>query len=122
MNREIGEEDIDAARRERSADCPGPRCCGVAALVTAAPVVRVLPSAVLLLFEPDPPRLGVPVQGVSYARIVDSFGAPRSGGRRHKGIDIFAVRGKPVRSTTRGLVLHVGEDRLGGRTGLEVLT
>lgn len=49
-------------------------------------------------------------------RFVDTWGGARSGGRRHEGVDIFAPRGTPIRSTTRGLVLNVGENRLGGRT------
>ena len=38
-----------------------------------------------------------------------------SGGRRHEGIDIFAARGTPVASTTRGIVSRVGTNRLGGQ-------
>jgi murein DD-endopeptidase MepM/ murein hydrolase activator NlpD len=48
-------------------------------------------------------------------RFVDSWGNPRSGGRRHEGIDIFAAKDTPVLSTTRGLVLRVGTNRLGGQ-------
>ncbi|WP_102125533.1 M23 family metallopeptidase [Deinococcus planocerae] len=47
---------------------------------------------------------------------VDTWGAARSEGRRHEGVDIFAPRGTPIRATTRGVVLGVGENRLGGRT------
>lgn len=31
-------------------------------------------------------------------------------------MDIFAPRDTPIRATTRGVVLNVGENRLGGRT------
>ncbi|BDP42688.1 peptidase M23 [Deinococcus aetherius] len=48
--------------------------------------------------------------------LVDTWGAARSEGRRHEGVDIFAPRDTPIRATTRGVVLNVGENRLGGRT------
>ncbi len=56
----------------------------------------------------------VPVVGVSANALRDTWGAARDGGRRHEGIDIFAPKGTPVTSTTRGLVLRVGQNRLGG--------
>ena len=48
-------------------------------------------------------------------RFVDSWGNPRSGGRSHQGIDIFARKDTPVLSTTSGLVIRVGTNRLGGQ-------
>lgn len=48
--------------------------------------------------------------------LVDTWGGARSGGRRHEGIDIFAPRGTPIQATTRGLILNVGPNTLGGRT------
>jgi murein DD-endopeptidase MepM/ murein hydrolase activator NlpD len=48
-------------------------------------------------------------------RFVDSWGSARSGGRRHEGIDIFAAKDTPVLSTTRGIVMRVGTNRLGGQ-------
>jgi murein DD-endopeptidase MepM/ murein hydrolase activator NlpD len=62
-----------------------------------------------------PAWLPVPVDGVRPRQIADTWGAPRGGGRRHEGIDIFAPRGTPVRSTTQGLVLRVGTLPLGGQ-------
>ena len=62
-----------------------------------------------------PKSLPVPVEGVSPAQLIDSWGAPRSGGRRHKGIDIFAPRRTRVLSATEGVVVRRGESRLGGR-------
>jgi murein DD-endopeptidase MepM/ murein hydrolase activator NlpD len=84
----------------------------------AAAVVGVLwPDAwflVQLSFEAPPRELAVPVDGIAPSQLRDSWGNPRTGGRRHEGIDIFARRGTLVRSTTRGIVWRVGEDRLGG--------
>ncbi|WP_188900426.1 M23 family metallopeptidase [Deinococcus aerophilus] len=48
--------------------------------------------------------------------LTDTWGAARSQGRRHEGIDIFAARHTPIRATTRGMVLNVGPNGLGGRT------
>lgn len=64
-----------------------------------------------------PPRsLPVPVEGVSPEGLRDTWQDARSGGRTHEGIDIFARRRTPVRSTTAGLVVRRGWNRLGGRT------
>jgi murein DD-endopeptidase MepM/ murein hydrolase activator NlpD len=45
-----------------------------------------------------------PVQGpVSFT---DTYGAPRGGGRTHKGVDMFAARGTPVVAVTAGSVWY----------------
>lgn len=59
--------------------------------------------------------LPVPVEGVKPRNIADTWGAARSEGRKHQGVDIFAKRGTPVVSTTQGIVSKVGIDRLGGK-------
>jgi murein DD-endopeptidase MepM/ murein hydrolase activator NlpD len=69
--------------------------------------------AQLLLDEPAA-LLRIPVDGVSRRAIVDTFGSPRPGDRRHEGLDIFAPRGTPVVSTTRGIVWRIGDNALGG--------
>lgn len=67
-----------------------------------------------LLLSSAAESLQVPVDGVKVRQITDSWGAPRSGGRRHEGVDIFAPRATPVRSTTPGIVILAGTIRLGG--------
>lgn len=47
--------------------------------------------------------------------LTDTWGAARSQGRTHEGIDIFSERGTPIQSTTQGIVRKVGENTLGGR-------
>lgn len=71
--------------------------------------------ALRLLWAEAPATLPVPVAGVRSRDLRDSWGAPRSGGRRHQGIDIFAPKGTAVLSATPGLVWSVGNNRLGGK-------
>ena len=62
-----------------------------------------------------PARLTMPVQGLRPRDVASTWHAARSGGRRHEGVDLFAKRGTPVLSATRGTVWRVGNDSLGGR-------
>ncbi|TSH77194.1 M23 family metallopeptidase [Acinetobacter sp. RF15A] len=59
--------------------------------------------------------LTMPVQGIQPGQIQDTWGAARSEGRKHQGIDIFARRGTAVLSTTQGIVRRVGTNSLGGK-------
>ena len=45
----------------------------------------------------------------------DDLHVVTAGGRRHEGIDIFARRGTPVLSATRGVVTTIADRGLGGR-------
>jgi murein DD-endopeptidase MepM/ murein hydrolase activator NlpD len=67
-----------------------------------------------LLRQAPPSSIPVPVDGVAPARLVNTWGADRDGGRRHQGIDIFAPRGTPVRSATEGIIETKGMRGLGG--------
>lgn len=68
------------------------------------------------LARAEPPAvLPVPVEGVPPTLLTDTWGAARSGGRSHEGIDIFAPRGTNVLSATRGVVVRRGNNSLGGR-------
>ncbi|GAA5534426.1 M23 family metallopeptidase [Deinococcus aluminii] len=68
-----------------------------------------------LLAAPAPTARSLP-NPLPDQHFADTWGGARSGGRRHEGVDIFAPRGTPIHATTRGIVLNVGENRLGGRT------
>lgn len=60
-------------------------------------------------------RLEMPVVGLAPSQARSSWHAPRSGHRRHEGIDLFAAKGTPVVSATNGEVWRIGTDSLGGR-------
>lgn len=45
---------------------------------------------------------------------VDTWGAPRSGGRTHQGVDLLAERGTPVRAIHEGVLFRVDVGGLGG--------
>lgn len=69
------------------------------------------------LVDSTPPQtVTVPVAGVRRSQLRDGWGSPRSGGRKHEGIDIFARRGTPVMSATGGYVTRIGETDLGGQS------
>ena len=88
-------------------------------LIAAGSVLRPwlggIAYAIRLSTRRAPATLPVPVAGVRPGQLADTWGGPRSGGRRHEGIDIFARRGTPVLSATEGIVLSVGTNPLGGR-------
>lgn len=69
-----------------------------------------------LYLEPAEPAILMPVKGVPARAVGNTWGAPRSGGRKHEGQDIFARRGTPVLSATDGVVVRIGETKLGGKT------
>jgi murein DD-endopeptidase MepM/ murein hydrolase activator NlpD len=60
---------------------------------------------------PAPAAFVCPVQGA--ASFVDSFGAARSGGRTHQGVDMMAASGTPTVAPASGRVEHRGSS-LGG--------
>ena len=58
--------------------------------------------------------LVIPIEDISKSEITDTWGASRSGGRSHEGVDIFAERGTPIYSATDGYVIRKGHGKLGG--------
>jgi len=87
--------------------------CTSAPKKSAAP----LPPAMVkkLQHMPLKTRLPVPVQGVKRQHLQDTWGASRSRGRLHEGIDILAPRGSKVYSATEGLIADLRNNNLGGK-------
>jgi murein DD-endopeptidase MepM/ murein hydrolase activator NlpD len=78
-------------------------------LIFYARVVR------LSMEEPDT-KLAMPLSDVSKRQIADTWHAPRGTDRLHEGQDIFAPKGTPILSATKGFVYNIGENNLGGQT------
>lgn len=69
------------------------------------------------LYTQEPERkIAMPLEDVSKRQIADTWGAPRGTGRTHEGQDIFAPKGTPILSATKGYVYRIGENNLGGQT------
>lgn len=89
------------------------------ALIAAEGVLRPWLEGVAYMLRlgalPAPSVLPVPVAGIKPGQLADTWGGARSEGRKHEGIDIFARRGTPVLSSTEGIVMRVGTNRLGGQ-------
>lgn len=65
--------------------------------------------------EPTPTGGGAcPVAGP--VTFVDSWGAPRSGGRTHEGVDMIAARGTPIAAIFSGVIQRATTSNLGGIT------
>ena len=62
---------------------------------------------------PPPPGGGTcPVGGA--VSFTDSYGAPRSGGRVHRGVDMIAARGTPIVAIYSGTITAMSTSALGG--------
>ena len=76
---------------------------GAAALIVSqlGPIARHPIVAWRLARMESPDRLPVPVEGVRPRQLRDTWNRPRSGGRRHQGIDILPTRKAPRPSPRR---------------------
>jgi murein DD-endopeptidase MepM/ murein hydrolase activator NlpD len=69
-----------------------------------------------LAAQPPDSVLILPLRTTRVKRLYDTWDADRSDGRKHQGQDLFAPRGTPIYSATRGYVTRIGQNRLGGNT------
>lgn len=58
----------------------------------------------------------MPVVGVRVRQVSDTWGAARTGGRSHEGVDIFAPSGTPIRAAAPGFVYSIESLSLGGNS------
>lgn len=63
-----------------------------------------------------PAKLLVPVEGIPYAKLTDTFDQPRGQERHHEALDIMAPKGTPVRAAGDGKVVKLFESKPGGLT------
>jgi murein DD-endopeptidase MepM/ murein hydrolase activator NlpD len=81
--------------------------------VTVERVLVPYRMAELVALPPDETIL-MPIPSVRVQNVADTFGEPRGNDRGHEGQDIFARRGSVIFSATRGYVIRVGQNTLGG--------
>lgn len=60
-------------------------------------------------------QLPMPITSIERSKLQDTWGAARSHGRRHEGIDIFAQRGTKIYSVTDGIIVDLRNNNLGGK-------
>ncbi|MBA4094858.1 MAG: hypothetical protein C0489_12340, partial [Candidatus Accumulibacter sp.] len=63
-----------------------------------------------------PAKLLVPVEGVPYAKLTDTFDQPRGQERHHEALDIMAPKGTPVRAAADGKIVKLFDSKPGGLT------
>jgi len=86
-------------------------------VVTGASDRLVLYAHIFKLYTQAPDtKLAMPLEEVKKKDIADTWQAARGVDRKHEGQDIFAARGTPILSATRGYIYNIGENNLGGQT------
>ena len=114
----------EEARRAAAAAAQTTTSTQAAAATTAAPAPTSPPTTSPPTTAPpstSPPTTAPPAPSGSGACPVagavsfsDTWGAPRSGGRTHKGVDMIAARGVPIVAIYSGRVQRLSNSSLGG--------
>jgi murein DD-endopeptidase MepM/ murein hydrolase activator NlpD len=101
----------EAARRAREEEARR-QAAAAAATTTTTTTTTAAPSPGST--DPPPGGLVCPVDGA--VSFTDTWGAPRSGGRTHKGVDMIAARGTHAVAIESGKIRKMGNGGLGGIT------
>lgn len=112
------EEAARAATSTTTTTTTSPNTADTTTTTAATTGTTASPATTTTTAPPPPPDAGgeaCPVAGpVSF---VDTWGAPRSGGRGHQGVDMMAARGTPVAAIYDGTITSMGSgSSLGGIT------
>jgi murein DD-endopeptidase MepM/ murein hydrolase activator NlpD len=108
---------IEAERRARAAAEAAARAA--TSTTTTDPSAPPPDAGVTTTTVPSPPPSDTsgqvcPING--FNSFTDTWGAPRSGGRFHQGVDMLAARGTPVVAVEAGSVKRLSTSSLGGIT------
>lgn len=87
---------------------------GATAVLTAS--LPAAPARAAFTSAPPPPEFIIPVARIETGSLADTWGAARSKGRKHEGIDIMAPAGRAVRAAADGMVVKLATNELGGTT------
>jgi len=112
LNQEIREKKVEDDRRARET---AERARAAKKSSSATPATSSAPSSGSAAGASPSATTGFvcPVQGST--SFIDSWGYPRSGGRKHKGVDMFATRNTPLVAVVDGRV-KLSSNSLGGWT------
>ncbi len=81
---------------------------------TSAPETTTTTAPPTTTTQPPSGSMACPVNGA--VSFTDTWGAARSGGRRHQGVDMIAARGTPLVAIESGFIKKMGNGGLGGIT------
>lgn len=110
----------EEARRKREAEAAAAAAAAAAVAATSTTTTTTTVSTTTTTAPPGPPApppvvtdgKTCPVNAAT--SFSDSWGAPRSGGRTHKGVDMMAVRNAPHAAIESGIITRTSSSSLGG--------